>query len=78
MTTYVRLRSNLAQFLEWEMFQTKVLEKIKTHFIFNNFFPSKIKHLWDNVEKFGRASQATHDNMAHALCMLENKATDKH
>jgi hypothetical protein len=25
-------------FLEWEMLQTKVVEKIKTHFIFNNFF----------------------------------------
>jgi hypothetical protein len=71
MTTYVRLRSNLAQFLEWEMFQKKVLEKIKTHFMFNNFFPSKIMHLWDNVEKYGRANQATHDNMTHAHCMLE-------
>ena len=26
-------------FLEWEIFQTNVVEKIKTHFIFNNFFP---------------------------------------
>jgi len=29
--------SYLAQFLlEWEMFQTKVVEKIKTHFVFTN------------------------------------------
>jgi len=26
-------------FLEWEMFQTKVVEKINTHFVFNNFPP---------------------------------------
>jgi hypothetical protein len=25
-------------FLEWEMLETKFLEEIKTHFIFNNFF----------------------------------------
>jgi len=30
--------SYLAKFSEWEMFQTKVLEKIKTHFVVNNFF----------------------------------------
>jgi len=54
------------------MFQTKILEKIKTHFIFNNSFLSKIVPLWGNVEKYGRASQATHDNMAHVHCMLDN------
>jgi hypothetical protein len=35
----IRFWSYLAHFfLEWEMFRTKVVEKIKTHFIFNNFF----------------------------------------
>ena len=44
----------LAQFfLEWKMFQTNILEKIKTH----NFF-KKLSHLWDNVEKHCRAGQA--------------------
>ena len=33
-----------------EMFQIKVVDKIKTQFIFNNFF-MKIVCLWDNVEK---------------------------
>ena len=28
-------------FLEREMFQTKFAEKIKTHFVFNNFFKMK-------------------------------------
>ena len=33
-------RSHLAQFfLEWETFQTKVVEKLETHFMSNNFFP---------------------------------------
>jgi hypothetical protein len=26
-------------FLEWEIFQNKVVEKIKTHFIYSNIFP---------------------------------------
>jgi hypothetical protein len=28
-----------AEFLEWEMFQIKVVEITKTHFLFNKFFP---------------------------------------
>jgi len=27
------------------MFQTKVVEKIKTHFAFNNFFPKIVKFM---------------------------------
>jgi hypothetical protein len=37
------------------MFQTKVVEKIKTHILSCN--------LWDNVEKYDRARQATDDNI---------------
>jgi len=32
----------ISRFLEYEMIQTKVVEKIKTHFVFNNFSPPKI------------------------------------
>jgi len=53
------------------MFQTKVAEKIKIHFTFNFFFRNSCR-LWDNVEKFCRAGQATYDNMAHAHCMLDS------
>ena len=28
-----------AFFLEWEMFQTKVVDEIETHFVYNNFVP---------------------------------------
>jgi hypothetical protein len=61
-------------------FQTKVVEKIKTHFIFNNFFPSKLCSLWDNVGKYGKATQATGDNIIRRMrfaCWI-NKATDTH
>jgi len=37
------------------MFQTKVVEKVKTHFVFNNSFPIKSCRLWDNLEKYCRA-----------------------
>ena len=53
------------------MFQTTVVEKIKTHFVFNIFFFRKSYRLRDNVEKYCRAGQATYDNMAHAHCMLD-------
>jgi hypothetical protein len=38
MMTAVHLWYYVDEFLEWEMFQTNVLEKMKTHFIFNTFF----------------------------------------
>jgi len=48
-------------FLEWEMFQTKVVEKIKTHILCFVIFFRKSCHLWDNVKKYRRARQATYD-----------------
>jgi hypothetical protein len=39
MKTYVHLRYLAQFFLEWEMFQTKVVEKIVTHSMLNNVFP---------------------------------------
>jgi len=33
------------------MFQTKILEKIKTHFIMFNTYFYEIMPLWNNVEK---------------------------
>jgi hypothetical protein len=54
-------------FVEWELFWTNVVEKIKTYVMFNNFFP-KIgavhEILWG---KYGRARQATGDNMVHCM-----------
>jgi hypothetical protein len=46
-------------FLEWELFQTKVVKKVKTHFIFSNFFFKKLCHWWNSVEEYSRAGQVT-------------------
>jgi len=52
--------------------QTKLVEEIKTHiWRSRTFFSSKIALLWDNVEKYCTAGQATNDNVAHACCMLD-------
>ena len=76
MKTDIQFRSYLAQFFsEWEMFEKRGLEKIKTHFVFNNSpppTPRKSWRLWDNVEKYRTAVQATDDNRAHAHCTLVN------
>jgi hypothetical protein len=46
MKTNIHFLSHLAEFvLEWEMFQTKVVGKIKTHFMLSNFL-WKSFHLW--------------------------------
>jgi hypothetical protein len=71
MKTNVHFLSYLSQnILEWEMFQTKVLENVKKHKVFSNFFRKSFL-LSYNVEKYCRAGQATGDNMAHAQCMLD-------
>ena len=70
--------SYLAQFfLEWEMFRTKVVQKIKTHILCSVTLSRKSYRLWDNVEKYCREGQATDDNTAHAHCML-NDSRYKH
>jgi hypothetical protein len=74
--------SYLTHFVEWEMFHTTVAEKVKTHilwlvtfFLFLNFCS-----LWDNVEKYCRARQATDDNIIRCVriaCCI-SKAADTH
>ena len=53
------------------MFQTKSVQKIKTHILCSVTFSPKSCHLWDNVEKYYRSRQVTDGNMAHAHCMLD-------
>ena len=51
MKTNVDLRQYVAQFfLEWEIFQTNVVEKIKQHILFSVTFFRKSYRLRDNVE----------------------------
>jgi len=60
-------------FLEWEIFQIKVVDKIKTHILYSITLFRKKCFLWRNVEKYFRAEWATDDNMAHAHFMLDTK-----
>ena len=73
MKTNIYLWAYLAQlFLEWEMFETKVVEEIKTNILFSVIIFKKSCLLWDNVEKFCRVGQTTENSKAHAHNMLDN------
>jgi len=50
------------------MFETQVVEKVKTHAVFIPPPPRKSCYLWDYVEN-GRGRPATWHSTAHALCM---------
>jgi hypothetical protein len=72
MTTTGHFLSFLAHFfLELEMFQTKVVEEIKTHIFYSISCYGKSSLFEIMWKKYCRAGQATNDNMAHAHCMLD-------
>ena len=52
--------------LEWEIFKTNVVNKIKTHSVFNNLFKNIVNFL-DNVEKYGTARQATYVSLIRRM-----------
>jgi hypothetical protein len=59
-------------FLEWGNVSDKSCwANQNMHFILNFFFRKSCR-LWDNVEEYCRARQATDDNMVHVHCMLDN------
>jgi hypothetical protein len=67
-------------FIEWEMFHTKFVEKIKTYILCSITFFRNSCRLWDNVEKYGTARQVTDDNIIWSMrfaCWV-TKATDTH
>ena len=80
MKTYAPLWQYLADFfLEWEMFQTKVVEKKHTLCSMTSFFFRKSCRLWDTVEKYGTTRRSTHDNIIRRMrsaCWI-TKATNK-
>jgi hypothetical protein len=60
MKTLSHLWQYIAKFFsEWEMFWTKVEEKIKTHILCSVTFFRKPCHLWGNVDKCGGTTGAT-------------------
>jgi len=66
-STYI-YNNILLNFLEWEMFQTKVAEKIETHILCLIPFLWKLCHLWHNTEKYGTAREVTGDNIMQHMC----------
>ena len=51
-------------FLQWEMFQMRVVEKIKLHILRSTiFFLRKSCRLWDSVDKYCRSGEATGGNI---------------
>jgi len=83
-TIVFRFRQVLLYFpellLELEMFQTKFVEKTKTHFMFKKSFPRKSCHLLNNVEKYSSFRQTTDDNIIRIMrfaCWI-NKTTNTH
>ena len=71
--------SSLAQFfLEWEMLQKKAVGELKTHVVYLLTFFRKSSRLWENVEKYCKAGQATDDNMRMRFARWITKATETH
>jgi hypothetical protein len=58
--------------LEWEMFQTNDVEKIKIHILCSITLFRKLYRLWDKAEKHCTAGQVTDDNTTHLHWMLDN------
>ena len=62
MKTFSHLWQYLAEFfLEWEMFQTNVVEKIRTHILYSEAFFRKSCRWWGDVEKYGGSRGAAND-----------------
>jgi hypothetical protein len=53
------------------MFRTKVVEEIKTHFVFSSPPPPLNRAVYENVVKYSTAGQATDDSLTHAHFTLE-------
>ena len=79
MQTNIHFWSCLAQFFsEWEMFETRGVEKIKTHISCSVTFLRKSWSLWDNVERYCRSGQAAYDNTALRTARWIPHATNTH
>ena len=71
--TFLSYRTQL--FVEWEMFQAKVVQKVKTHNLRSATSPPPRKscRLWDKVGKMLSVGVAAEDNMAHAHFTLDTE-----
>ena len=72
MKTDIHLWSYLAHFfLEWEMFQIKVVERIETHILCSVTFSENCAFDEITSKNLVKAGQATDNNVAHAHCVLD-------
>ena len=79
MKTDVHFLSYLARFfLQWEMFQTKVVEEIKKHILFSVTLKKKSYPLWDKVEEFCRAGRPQMTIWRMRIACWIPKATNTH
>jgi hypothetical protein len=62
MKIYLYLWQYRAEFLEWEIFQAKVAEKVKTHILCSTVLFSKIVPFMRWCGEYGRVGPATDDN----------------
>jgi hypothetical protein len=68
MKTFSHLWQYFAEFfLEWEMFHIKSVDEFKKHILCLITFFQKSSNLWDNVEIYGTARQATDDNIIRCI-----------
>jgi len=66
--------TELSRSLEWEVFQTKFIQKIKTNFVLKNLFFLISFLLWDNVQNiwWSRTGRRWQYSTVHACCFLDN------
>ena len=81
MNTNIHFRSYIAQFfLEWEMFQTEFVDKIKTHILGSITCLSKIVQFMKQCGKvlYSRTGHSRQYNMVHAHACWIIKAPHTH
>ena len=67
MNTYIKLWYLAEFFLEWEICQTKVVQKIETRLLCSVTFYRKSCLLWDSVEKCCRVGQTILDSIIRRM-----------
>jgi hypothetical protein len=67
-------------FLEWEILQTRIVQKIKIGILCSITVFRKLRSLWDKGGKYGTARQTTDGNITRCMCFAcwVTKTTDKH
>ena len=78
--SYVNYKVSLNYSCNKNFFDKCCRENQNTHFVCNNLYSQKWCRLWDNVEKYGTAGQATDDSIIRLISFacFKTMATDTH